>query len=84
MLFGAVKSGDASFCSIECARHNGCEPTRLFLNNGEQIGEVCAGCDIELDTAEYPTPASVDDPVRHPECSICRRRHGREIEHPCE
>jgi hypothetical protein len=84
MIFGACKSRDVSFCSIECARHHGCEPTRLFLN-GEQIGEVCAGCGIELDTAEYPTPASVDDgPLSHPVCSICRRRHGREVEHPCE
>ena len=51
MLFGCVKSGNVSFCSIECARHNGCEPTRFFLN-GEQIGEVCAGCGVELDTGE--------------------------------
>ena len=79
MIFGAVKSADTPFCSIECARHNGCEPTRLLLP-GEHIGLVCAGCNIELDTEDEPTPVAVP----HPECSICRRRHGREIEHACE
>jgi len=34
----------------------------------------------------HPLPRNPDgwEPLNHPECSICRRRHGSEIVHACE
>jgi hypothetical protein len=53
MIFGTVVSHNLHFCSIECSRHSGFEPTRMHLP-GETINKMCYGCGIELDTGDFP------------------------------
>ena len=45
-MFG-VGRGPLKFCSIECARHNGVEPSRMLMLD-EYEGQ-CAGCLTDLE-----------------------------------
>lgn len=42
----AVAAGPFKFCCIECARHNGFEPTRMLM--ADEHDDTCIGCDADL------------------------------------
>lgn len=53
----------------------------------------CTDADVEIEEDDRQDPPEefdsglqwyVDTQIPHPECSICRRRHGPEVQHACE
>lgn len=49
---GKVMRLEAVACSIECARHNGFEPTRLLLPDERGIMRPCTLCGAEPEGEE--------------------------------
>ena len=70
---------DLVVCSIECARHNGYEPTRMAMKH--EYDDVCSFCGfVPADLEDHPTEEASTHAMGH--ASTARNTRLKKAEHP--